>query len=316
MRELRGRTVLITGAGSGLGRMMALELAAEGVGKLVLWDIRLDLLKETKKLILGDIRVLGANRSKLHSNSRRAGDNEDEVVPVELRQCDLSKKDEIYRVADETLAANPQGIDILINNAGIVSGKPFLEIDDVLVERTMAVNAMAPMWMCKKFLPPMLERNCGHIVTIASAAGISGVAGLADYSASKFAAVGFDEAIRLELKKMGARASGVKTTVVCPFYINTGMFDGVKTKVPWLLPLLEPQYVVDNILRALKNDIPVLYLPKFALFAAILAKAATPTAMGDWLNKIMGISSSMDEFRGRGSSWAMGGNNSGVRSRL
>jgi len=86
------------------------------VGKLVLWDIRLDLLKETKKLILGDIRVLGANRSKLQSGtSRRSGGrdtneggDEDEVVPVELRQCDLSKKDEIYRVADETLAANPQ----------------------------------------------------------------------------------------------------------------------------------------------------------------------------------------------------------------
>jgi hypothetical protein len=90
----------------------------------------------------------------------------------------------------------------LVNNAGIVSGKSFLEVDDSMVERTMAVNSMAHMWLAKKFLVPMMSRNSGHIVTIASAAGLNGVAGLADYCASKFAAFGFDESIRLELQKL------------------------------------------------------------------------------------------------------------------
>ena len=80
---------------------------------------------------------------------------------------------------------------------------------------------------CKAFLPGMMERNHGHLVNIASSAGLLGVNGLADYCASKFAAVGFDESLRFELEMMG---KDVKTTVVCPFYINTGMFDGAKTR--------------------------------------------------------------------------------------
>ena len=74
----------------------------------------------------------------------------------------------------------------------------------------------------------MLEANSGHIVSIASSAGLFGVTGLADYCASKFAAVGFDESLRFELAAMGK--TGVHTTVVCPYFINTGMFDGVQTR--------------------------------------------------------------------------------------
>lgn len=74
----------------------------------------------------------------------------------------------------------------------------------------------------------MIERNHGHLVNIASSAGITGVAGLADYCASKFAAVGFDESLRSELHSQGK--TGVHTTVVCPYFINTGMFDGAKTR--------------------------------------------------------------------------------------
>ena len=70
----------------------------------------------------------------------------------------------------------------------------------------------------------MIERNHGHLITIASAAGFNGVPDLADYCASKFAAVGFHESIRLMLTKMGK--PGVKTSLVCPYFINTGMFTG------------------------------------------------------------------------------------------
>ena len=74
----------------------------------------------------------------------------------------------------------------------------------------------------------MLEKDHGNVVTIASSAGLFGVCGLCDYSASKFGAVGFDESLMMELGAM--KKTGVHTTVVCPFFINTGMFDGVKTK--------------------------------------------------------------------------------------
>lgn len=74
----------------------------------------------------------------------------------------------------------------------------------------------------------MIEKNHGHLVTVASMAGKFGAAGLCDYCASKFAVVGFDESVRNELNRLGK--TGVKTTVVCPYYINTGMFDGVKSE--------------------------------------------------------------------------------------
>jgi all-trans-retinol dehydrogenase (NAD+) len=73
----------------------------------------------------------------------------------------------------------------------------------------------------------MLEHNDGHIVTIASMAGQFGQAGLCDYCSSKFAAVGFEESLRNEIYKLNK--TGINTTVVCPYYISTGMFDGVKS---------------------------------------------------------------------------------------
>ena len=80
----------------------------------------------------------------------------------------------------------------------------------------------------KAFLPDMINRNHGHIVNIASSAGLFGVTGLVDYCTSKFAAVGFDESLRFELEHLGK--DGIHTTVVCPYFINTGMFEGSKTR--------------------------------------------------------------------------------------
>jgi all-trans-retinol dehydrogenase (NAD+) len=89
-------------------------------------------------------------------------------------------------------------------------------------------NVVSLLQTVKAFLPYMLGKNSGHIVSIASSAGLFGVTGLADYCASKFAAVGFDESLRMELSALGK--DGVHTTVVCPYFINTGMFDGVTSK--------------------------------------------------------------------------------------
>lgn len=74
----------------------------------------------------------------------------------------------------------------------------------------------------------MMKNNHGHVITIASGAGLFGIAGLVDYCASKFGAVGINESLTSELSILGL--DGVHTTLVCPFYIDTGMFDGVKIK--------------------------------------------------------------------------------------
>ena len=146
--------------------------------------------------------------------------------------CDVSDREQVYARADEVRAAAGD-VDVLVNNAGVVSGRPLLELSDEAIERTFGVNTLALFWTTRAFLPAMKARGSGHVVTVASAAGLIGTARETDYAASKFAAVGFNEALRQELRR---GASGVRTTVVCPYYIDTGMFKGVKTRFPFLLP--------------------------------------------------------------------------------
>jgi all-trans-retinol dehydrogenase (NAD+) len=140
----------------------------------------------------------------------------------------------------------------------------------------------------------MLERDRGHVVTVASAAGLVGTSRLTDYCASKHAAVGFDESLRLELKRQRSR---VLTTVVCPFYVSTGMFEGVRTRFPSILPILEPEYVVDRIVHAIRKNRRRVVLPR--VVATTYLGRLLPVPAFDALMEFLGVNRSMDEFRGR-----------------
>lgn len=268
MSDFRDRNVLITGAASGLGLLMARRIAAEG-GRLILWDVNETMLVEEARQL------------------ERRG------YIVATYVCDLADLAAIRRTADVVLAQHGH-VDILINNAGVVSGKPLLEISDEEIQRTFDVNVLALFWTTRAFLPKMKERNRGHVVTIASAAALVGTARLTDYCASKFAAFGFDDSLRLELGRLGLN---IKTTVVCPFYVNTGMFAGVKTRFPLLLPILDPEYCVDRILRAVRNDKRRLIMPLFVY--AVYAARLLPVSVFDAMMRFFGVSKSMDEFTGR-----------------
>ena len=141
----------------------------------------------------------------------------------------------------------------------------------------------------------MLEKNEGHIVTLASMAGKSGTAGLVDYCASKFGAVGFNESLRAEIASLG---KNIPVTTICPYYINTGMFDGVETYAPLCLPILEPEYVADRIVEAVLTNQSDLYLPRFcyslAAFAGFLPFKASFTVA-----QYLGVHHTMDHFKGR-----------------
>ena len=139
----------------------------------------------------------------------------------------------------------------MINNAGIVSGKTTLELSDAMIERTIAVNTTSHLYTIREFLPDMIKNRKGHIVSIASMAGLAGVPGLSDYCASKSGAVAIDEAIRLELKKSNL-FKYIKTTCICPFYIDTGMFDGVKNAFP--MYILSPEEVVTRIINGIRQE--------------------------------------------------------------
>jgi len=268
MTEFRGAHVLITGAAGGLGRLMALE-AARRQARLTLLD--------------RDENGLGQVCAEIHA---LGGDSEGFVV-------DLSSRTAVQAICAEVLT-HRGGVDILINNAGIVSGKPLLECTDEAIERTFQVNTLALFWTVRAFLPGMLAAGRGHIVTVASAAGLAGTSRLVDYCASKFAAVGFDESLRMELKRLD---SPVRTTVVCPFFIHTGMFEGVKTRFAWLLPILKPDYVVRRIMSAIEGNRARLIMPRFVMTVPVIR--VLPPFLFDALLGFFGVNRSMDEFVGR-----------------
>ncbi|MEZ4765191.1 MAG: SDR family oxidoreductase [Calditrichia bacterium] len=199
MSDFNQRNVLITGAASGIGKLMAQKSAALGAN-LILWDVNAKGLDQTA----AELRNTGAK--------------------VTTYVCNLTDRAAIAETGKRVLSeCGP--VDILINNAGIVSGKVLTEISDEEIERTFQVNTLALFWTSRAFLPEMMRRKSGHIVTIASAGGIVGTSKMVDYCSSKFAAIGFDESLRLELKRL---KSPVRTTVICPFYIDTGYVRGRK----------------------------------------------------------------------------------------
>jgi all-trans-retinol dehydrogenase (NAD+) len=265
MSDIAGRHVLITGGAGGIGRAMALQLAARGA-RVTIWDV---------------------DRAALDRVLRELGAAAQGFI------CDVSDRARVYAAAAESSAAAGP-VDILINNAGIVSGAEVLAVPDEKIEATFAINTLALFWTCKAFLPAMLERNRGHIVTIASASGLVGVARLADYSASKWAAIGFDESLRAELR---ARAPGVITTVVCPYYIDTGMFRGVRSRFPRLLPILQEADVAQRVVRAIETNRRRLVMPWLCHFVPLIR--VLPVGLFDAIADFLGVNVSMRDFVGR-----------------
>ena len=268
MADFSNKITLITGGACGLGRFIALKMAARG-SHVVLWDIADESLTE----IATEMSAAGYQATLYH--------------------CDVSDREMVYDTADKV--RNQVGrVDILMNNAGVVSGRPFLECTDEQLRRTMEVNALAHFWTVKAFLPDMVRANSGYIVTIASAGGIVGSAGLVDYAASKFAAFGFDEALRAELKK---QKLNIHTVVVCPYFMKGDMFEGVKTRFSFLLPILNAEQVSERIVNTIARKKRRLIMPP--LVYATWPLRLLPVAIFDKAATFLGINDAMDQFRGR-----------------
>ncbi len=269
MSDIAGATVLVTGAASGLGRRLA-HLAARERAAVVMWDVNAAALAKAA----AEVRAEGGGA-------------------VHTGVVDVSNRAAIYAAASG-LSRESVAVDILVNNAGVVTGRPLLDAPDAQIEATFAVNTLALYWTTKAFLPGLIERGRGHIVTIASAAGLVGVARQTDYSASKHAAVGFHESLRSELR---AAAPGVKTTLVCPFYINTGMFAGVKSRFPMLLPILDEEKVARRIVKAIRRNERQVILPP--LVRLLPALRLLPVSVFDRVVDFFGVNTGMDAFKGR-----------------
>ena len=112
---------------------------------------------------------------------------------------DVTDREAVYRAAAK-VREEIGPVDILINNAGIVTCKTMLELPDPIIEKTFGVNILSHYWTIKSFLPDMIRQRRGHIVTVASVTGMAGVYGCTDYSATKFACIGLHESLYAELK--------------------------------------------------------------------------------------------------------------------
>merc|ERR1712062_518652 len=203
---------------------------------------------------------------------------------------DLTSRQKIYKAAED-VQSDVGTVKILINNAGIVSGTGLLSTPDEKIIRTYDVNVLAHFWTLKAFLPGMIINQKGHIVTIASLAGHSGISKLVDYCSSKFAAVGLDDALKVELKVQG-HGSYIKTTAVCPYYISTGMFSGVQSKI---IPIQEPDWVAEEAVNGILMNKAQVVVPWWCTFLITL-KTIIPTKGFLYLSRVFGFNCSMDDF--------------------
>ena len=267
---IAGKTMLVTGGNKGMGKLFCERGVAEGA-KIIIWATNEQTMKETAEEL-----------------TRRGGE-------VYTYKVDLSDRSAIEKAARNVLEKHGT-VDILINNAGIVVGSYFWEHTNDQIEKTMRINSEAMMYICRAFLPGMMEKREGRIVNMASAAGLFSSPKMSVYCASKWAVIGWSDSLRLELEQQGYH--DVCVTTVTPGYVDTGMFKGVKA--PLMSPILKPERFVQKVWVAMKKGKVVVRSP-WTVYLAPLLKGVFPIRLFDFIvGKVFGLYTSMDEFKGHG----------------
>jgi all-trans-retinol dehydrogenase (NAD+) len=268
MKSLAGKNILITGAGSGIGRLMAHYVADEH-----------------------------ANTALIDINSEAVAKTTEEVKSRNVKAsgyvCDISNREAVMDIVTR-IKQDFGPIDVLINNAGTVIGKSFFDLTIDEMQRTMNINYWGHIYFTKTLIGDMIARNSGAIVNVASSSGLIGMPILSDYCASKFAEVGLSESLRRELKKF--KHTEIKVTCVCPYIIDTGLFKGFKPLS--MNPVIKAEDAAHAIVKGLKKGKPYVMLPPLSIYGSMMLKLL-PTSIFDWMLSITGGSSAMDSFTGR-----------------
>ena len=193
MKDFKNKNCFITGAASVIGRSFALKLAKEGM-KLFISDVDTEGLEQVKK----EIEEIGAI--------------------VHSMKCDISKLSDIENAA-KSFYSKLGDVDLLINNAGIGLADTLADMNMEIWKRVIDVNLWSVIYSLKVFLPRMLERKSGHIVNVASGAGLFGSSEPLSYITTKFAVVGISEGLFSRLKPLG-----INVSVITPALIRTNIF--------------------------------------------------------------------------------------------
>ncbi|GAA4321486.1 SDR family oxidoreductase [Pontixanthobacter gangjinensis] len=268
MTKFKDKTVLITGGASGIGLLMARQAVEKGASNLIVLDLDQAALERMQKELSSPVSRLLALKT------------------------DITSEQELQKALQQ-IRAEKLEVDILINNAGVVTGKSFHEHSLSDIDRDMKVNSIAPMKLTRELIQGMLKRKTGHIVNISSAASMLSNPRMSVYCASKWAMTGWSDSLRIEMEEA---KTGIQVLTVTPYYIDTGMFAGVRSP---LIPILKPERVVGKIIRAIEKDKIVLRTP-WIIYTLPFVKGILPKRMLDVvIGKFFGIYHSMDKFKGR-----------------
>jgi len=266
--KFNDQVVLITGGGSGIGRIMGEMALKKGAKMLIIWDINQKNIDDTVQAHSAYGKVKGYR------------------VDVSDNTC----VEESY-----TLVKKEYGcVDILIQCAGIVTSNNTFDKNTISeIDRTIKINTIAPMYVAHAMLSDMIARDHGHICNIASAAGTLSNPKMSIYAASKWAVIGWSDSVRIELYRA---KSNVHFTTVAPYFINTGMFDGVNSKI---FPILDPVKTSKKIIKAIEKDKYFKGIP-FPLHFIRFCQGVLPVKFFDWFyGDVFGIYHAMDHFTGR-----------------
>lgn len=238
MHNFKDKLVLITGAGSGIGRATARAFAQEGA-RILAVDIGAAGVAETKALI------------------EAAGGRCDTHI------ADVGDQASMQQLADIVLKQHG-ALDVLVNNAGIGAAGRFLDTTIETWDRVLKINVKGVLLGCRMFLPPMVQRGQGHVVNLASMAGYFAPPDMPIYVASKFAVLGFSESLRADLKD-----KGIGVSAICPGVINTPIVGSSTVEgaaAAWQADAVKfyqkrnygPEGVARAILRAVRHNVAVM----------------------------------------------------------
>jgi uncharacterized protein len=231
--NFQDRIVLITGASSGIGRCLALDLAARGA------------------IVVGCGRSL-ERLEELSAELQRSSPKSTVI------KCDVAQLDQVRAMVANVLSEFGK-IDILINNAGVGMRKPFVETSIAVIEEIIRINYLGTVYCTHEVLPSMITRHRGHIVNISSVAGKIGTLNIAGYCASKFAMNGLSESLYHELAPLG-----INVSLICPGAVRTD-FDKAFSDMPPKSPaslVVGPQFVSAAVIQAIERKRFEVVLPR------------------------------------------------------
>lgn len=234
-KDVTDEIVLITGAGHGMGREMAIRFARLGA-EVVCVDVNPAGNEETFKII------------------------REEKLKVHRYECDVTHRAGVFNLA-EKVSKDVGDVTILVNNAGIMPCKPLLRHSEKEIRAEVEINFLGNLWMLQAFLPSMLENNYGHIVAMSSMAGKMGLRNLVPYCGTKYAVRGIMESLAVELHEDPRATDGIKFTTICPYIVSTGLCHKPNIRFEGLMKPATPGEAADQIVDAVRRNYVEITIP-------------------------------------------------------